>query len=114
MPVVAHNIHMASDERKRVQFRAPSGLIDRADALATVLESSRTAVLIDALREYLREAAHDDDLKQEIADAYYDDEISYDELVELVGHQEAANFRVLKQQLSDEFIEDLGDELADS
>lgn len=105
---------MSSEERKRVQFRAPPGLIDRADALATVLESSRTTVLIDALREYLREAAHDDDLKQEIADAYYDDAISYDELVDLVGHQEAANFRVLKQQLSDEFIEDLGDELADS
>jgi predicted transcriptional regulator len=87
------------DEKKRVQFRAPQELVDRADSLAEVLNSDRTGILIDALREYLRDAAHDDEVKQEIADAYYDDEISFDELVGLVGHEEGANFRVLKEQL---------------
>lgn len=95
-------------EKKRVQFRAPQELVDRADSLAEVLNSDRTGILIDALREYLRETAHDDEVKQEIADAYYGDEISFDELVGLVGHEEAANFRVLKEQLETD-TEELAD-----
>jgi RNA binding exosome subunit len=96
-----------------VQFRAPRGLVEQADALATVLETDRTDVIVSALREYLRNAAHDDDVKQEIAEAYYDDDISFGELTELVGHEEAANFRVLKTQLREEFLEDAAEELAD-
>lgn len=96
-----------SSDRKRVQFRAPSRLIDRADALAAVLDENRTDLLVRALREYLREAKHDDTLIQEIADAYYDDEITGEQLERLVGAQKAANFRVLKQQLDDEYIEEI-------
>lgn len=103
-----------SGEKKRVQFRAPQGLVDRADVLATVLETDRTDVIISALREYLREAAHDDELKQEVADAYYDDEISFAQLKTLVGHEEAANFRVLKTQLSEEFLDDAAVEFSNS
>ncbi len=89
-------------------------MINRADVLATVFETDRTDILTDALREYLRDAAHDDDITQEIAGAYYDEEISFEQLKELVGHEEAANFRVLKDQLSDEFIDDAAAELTDS
>jgi predicted transcriptional regulator len=103
-----------SEERKRVQFRAPRSLVDRADVLAAVLETDRTDVIISALREYLRDAAHDDELKQEIADAYYDGDITFEELKNLVGHEEAANFRVLKTQLSEDFLDDATEEFADS
>jgi predicted transcriptional regulator len=95
-------------EKKRVQFRAPRSLVDRADSLAEVLDTDRTDVLIDALRDYLRSTAHDDEVKQEIADAYYDDRITFDKLADLVGHEEAANFRVLKEQLETD-----AEELAD-
>jgi predicted transcriptional regulator len=100
---------MSSDKR-RVQFRAPDRLIDRADALATVLGEDRTDVLVTALREYLQEAAHDDALVQEIAGAYYDGEISYEQLKDLVGVEEAANFRVLKRQLDEGFVEDVAEQ----
>jgi hypothetical protein len=103
-----------SNEKRRVQFRAPQGLVERTDVLATVLETDRTDVIISALREYLRDTAHDDELKQEIAEAYYDDDISFEQLKDLVGHEEAANFRVLKTQLSEEFLEDAEEELVDS
>lgn len=96
-----------TSEKKRVQFRAPNRLIDRADALATVLGEDRTDVLVTALRKYLQDATHDDTLIQEIAAAYYDDEISYDQLKTLVGAEEAANLRVLKQQLDEDFIDDI-------
>ncbi|MCQ4333851.1 hypothetical protein KM295_10230 [Natronomonas sp. F2-12] len=103
-----------SKDKRRVQFRAPEGLVERTDVLATVLETDRTDVIISALRKYLRDAAHNDELKQEIAEAYYGEEISFGQLKDLVGHEEAANFRVLKTQLSEEFLEDAGEELVDS
>lgn len=102
-----------STDKRRVQFRAPESLVERTDALAAVLETDRTDVILSALRDHLRNAAHDDELKQEIAEAYYDGEISFDELRELLGHEEAANFRVLKQQLDEGFIEDVGEELVE-
>jgi len=96
-----------SSDKKRVQFRAPHRLIDRADALAAVLGADRTDVLLQALREYLQDAAHDDALTQEIAAAYYDDEISFEQLKTLVGAEEAANLRVLKQQLDTDFHDEV-------
>jgi ubiquinone biosynthesis protein UbiJ len=100
---------MMGSEKKRVQFRAPHRLIDRADALANVLGEDRTDILVTALREYLQDAAHDDALTQEIAAAYYDDEITYEELKSLVGAEQAANFRVLKQQLDEGYVDDVAD-----
>ena len=96
-----------STEKKRVQFRAPNRLINRTDALAAVLGEDRTDILVTALREYLQDATHDDTLIQEIAAAYYDNEITYEQLKSLVGAEEAANVRVLKQQLDDGFVDDI-------
>ena len=95
--------------KKRVQFRAPDRLIDRTDALATVLGEDRTDVLVTALREYLQDATHDDTLVQEIAAAYYDDEITDDQLQALLGAERASNFRVLKQQLDEAFVRDVSE-----
>lgn len=98
-----------SRDKRRVQFRAPNRLIDRTDALADVLGEDRTAILVTALREYLQDATHDDILTQEIAAAYYDDEITYDQLKALVGAEEATNRRVLKQQLDEDFVDDVAE-----
>ena len=98
-----------SSEKKRVQFRAPDRLINRTDALADVLGENRTDILVTALREYLQEATHDDTLVQEIAAAYYDDEITGQQVQTLLGAAEAANLRVLKQQLNEEFIDEVAE-----
>lgn len=87
----------------------PNRLIDWADALATVLGEDRTAVLVTALHEYLQDATHDDALTQEIAAAYYDDEITCEQLKALIGVEEAANLRVLKQQPEDGFIDEVAE-----
>jgi hypothetical protein len=105
LTVLAHDVHIISSDKKRVQFRAPHRLIDRTD----VLEEDRTDILVTALREYLREAAHDDALTQEIAAAYYDDEISFNQLKSLVGAEEAANLRVLRRRLDDGFVDEVAD-----
>lgn len=61
-------------------------------------------MFVTALREYLRDVDHDDALTREIAAAYYDDVVGFDRLKTLVGAEEAANLRVLKQQLDEDFI----------
>ncbi|WP_458205763.1 hypothetical protein [Haladaptatus sp. NG-SE-30] len=66
----------------------------------------RTSSSSDASSTLASDAAHYDELKQEIAEAYYDDDITLAVLKVLVGHEEAANFRILKEQLADEFIDD--------
>ena len=98
-----------SSDRKRVQFRAPDRLIARADALAAVLGEDRTDILVTALREYLQDATHDDAITQEIAAAYYDDDLGFDDLKALVGAEEAANLRALKQQLDEGYVEELAE-----
>jgi len=96
-------------EKRRVQFRAPNQLIDQVDMLAEVLGEYRTDILVMALREYLQDAAHDNALAQEIEAAYYDDKISHEQLKALVGAEEAANLGVLKQQLDEAFVDEVGD-----
>ena len=48
-------------------------------------------------------------MTQEIADAYCDDEISDERLERLVGTEEAANRRVLKRQLDEEYVDRVAD-----
>lgn len=96
-------------DKRRVQFRAPSQLVDRVDSLADALGSDRSDILIDALREYIKNVSDDENTKQEIAGAYYDNEITFDQLKLLVGAEEAANFQVLKQQLDDGLTEELAE-----
>ncbi|MCU4801669.1 hypothetical protein OB920_14920 [Halobacteria archaeon HArc-gm2] len=46
---------------------------------------------------------------QEFAAAYYDDEISFEQLEAHVGSEKAANFRVLKQQLDEDFVDEVAE-----
>lgn len=94
-------------ETKRVNFNFPEQLVERADVLGEVEQRDRTEIVVTALREYLREATADEQVVQEIAGAYYDDRIDFEELRLLVGPEKAGNFRILKQQLDEEFIEDV-------
>ncbi|MFC4540432.1 hypothetical protein ACFO5R_00605 [Halosolutus amylolyticus] len=51
----------------------------------------------------------EDAVTQEIAAAHYDDEITIDQLTELVGAETAANLWVLKQQLDEDFVNEVAD-----
>jgi len=101
-------------EEQRVEFDVPESIVQQVDALAAVRETNRTSVILSALHEYLRNASQDDDLKQELAGAYYDGDITFIELEGVVGHEDATNFRVLKKQLDEAFIDATADELTDS
>jgi len=90
----------------RVHFRAPERLIEQADALAAAEDKNRTDVLVEALRAYLSDASNKEGVQQAIADAYYEDRLEYEQVKAIVGTQQAQNFRLLKQQLTDDSISD--------
>ncbi|ERH06671.1 MAG: hypothetical protein J07HN4v3_02294 [Halonotius sp. J07HN4] len=95
----------------RVHFRAPERLIEQADALAVAEDKNRTDVLVEALRTYLSNATNEEAVQQAIANAYYEDRLDFEQTKAIVGMETAQNFRVLKQQLSDDTI---SEELADA
>ena len=96
---------------KRVNFNFPERLVEQADVLGEVEQRDRTDIVVTALREYLRDVASDEQIVQEIAGAYYDDRIDFEQLRVLVGPEKAGNFQVLKQQLDEEFIHDVGESM---
>lgn len=90
----------------RVHFRAPERLIEQADVLAVAEDKNRTDILVDALREYLADSSDEERVQQAIADSYYEDRLTFEQVKEIVGTETAQNFRILKQQLTDESISD--------
>ena len=96
-----------STEKKRVHFLAPEKVVEQADALAAAENRDRTDIILSALREYLRNETADERVEQLIAGAYYDGDLTYDQVRRLVGPQRAADFRVLKRELSDDYIDEI-------
>jgi len=91
---------------KRVNFRLPEDLVDKADVAAEVTHKNRTEVIRDALREYLEEVEGDDRFREAVVELYLDDRIDFDALADFVGRRDAESVRASKELL------DRGDELA--
>ncbi len=100
-----------SGETKRVNFNFPQDLVEQADVLGEVEQRDRTDIVVTALREYLRDAKTDEQIIQDIAGAYYDERIDFEQLLVVVGPEKAGNFRILKQQLDEEFIHDVAESM---
>jgi predicted transcriptional regulator len=98
-----------NSEPARVEITAPNQLIERVAVLAAVLGEDQSTILVRAIQDYLKHSSDDEEMVQEIAGAYYDDEISFEELEGLLGTTEAKNHRVLKQQLSADFVDSVAD-----
>lgn len=92
---------------KKVNFRLPDELIDKADVAAKVSHKNRTQIITEALQQYLQEVEDKKEFKEAVVELYLDDEISFDVLKEFIGRQDAESVRASKNLL------DQGDELAD-
>ncbi|QHS16511.1 hypothetical protein GWK26_04725 [haloarchaeon 3A1-DGR] len=90
---------MATDGKTRVDFNAPTSLVERADEVADLLDVSRTQLLIDALREELDELAHDAEFQRTISDAYYAGDLSFDTVESILGTEAAMRLKLLKESL---------------
>jgi len=91
----------------RVNFRLPDDLLEKADVAAEITHKNRTAIITEALQEYLDEVEDDEEFKEAVVDLYLDDQIGFEVLKKFVGRQDAEAVRASKSVL------DQGDELAD-
>lgn len=95
-------MNVMSGERTRVDFNAPSSLVERADAVADVLGVSRTQLLVDALRDELGDIASDDEFRSRIERAYYDGDVDFDVVESILGTEDAIRLNLLKSSIDRE------------
>jgi predicted transcriptional regulator len=96
---------------RKVNFRLPDELVDKADVAAEVSHKNRTEIIKEALQQYLREVGDDEKFKDAVVELYLDDEIGFETLKRFIGRQDAESVRASKMLL--EQGKDLADELAE-
>ncbi|WP_423747260.1 CopG family transcriptional regulator (plasmid) [Haladaptatus sp. SPP-AMP-3] len=92
---------------RKVNFRLPEELVTHADIAAEVTHKNRTELLIEALREYLKEIESEESFQEAVVELYLADELDFETLIDIIGRQDAEAVRTSKQLL------DRGDDLAD-
>jgi metal-responsive CopG/Arc/MetJ family transcriptional regulator len=95
----------------RVNFRLPEDLIQKADVAATVSKKNRTAIVKEALQDYLATIEDDERFKEAVVELYLDDQIGFEVLTEFIGRQDAESVRASKTLLDQG--EEVADDLAD-
>ena len=88
-----------ADEKTRVDFNAPKSLIERADSVVEILDTSRTRLLIDALEDELEALAADEEFRRRLSDAYYDGRVDYDTVEAILGREEAMRMQLLRDSI---------------
>lgn len=94
-----------------MNFRLPDELVEKADIAAEITHRDRTAIVTEALREYLQEIEDDEAFRERVVELYLDDEIGFDALKAVVGRQDAESVRASKSLL--ERGEDIADDIAE-
>lgn len=99
-------------ERKtRVDFNAPESLVEEADAVAELLDTSRTSLLVDALRKQLDEIRDDEQFRRQLKEAYYDGRVGFDALETILGSEAATRAKLLRESIDREPPAPGGDEV---
>lgn len=94
---------MSSDsDTRRVHFNSPQQLVERVDAIASLLHKDRTDLLNEALRENVQETAKQDAFQQLVANEFYEGRLEFETVKQLVGTDTAQRFRLLKADLERE------------
>lgn len=88
-----------TEEKTRVDFNAPKTLVERADNVVEILDTSRTRLLIDALEDELEALANDKQFRRRLSDAYYDGRVDYDTVEAILGREEAMRMKLLRESI---------------
>ena len=91
-----------AEEKTRVDFNAPTSIVERADNVAELLDISRTRLLIDALQDELDELVDDEGFRSHLRDAYYDERIDFQTVQSVLGQEEAMRMKLLRASIDRE------------
>jgi predicted transcriptional regulator len=90
------------NESRNIHFRSSEQLIERIDAIATIIDKNRTAILNEALRNHVTNVSDNDSFQQLVATEYYEDRLECDTAKQLAGTTTARRFQLLKADLNSE------------
>ena len=93
---------MAADEPRCVHFQSPEYLVERLDAIADLMGTDRTDLLVEVMREYIDKQADSDSFQQRVATAFYEGELDFETAKQLVGTEQAQRLRLLEADLKGE------------
>jgi len=91
-----------AEEKTRVDFNAPTSIVERADNVAELLDISRTRLLIDALQDELDELVNEEGFRTQLRDAYYDERIDFQTVKSVLGQEEAMRMQLLRASIDRE------------
>lgn len=91
-----------AEEKTRIDFNAPTSLVEQVDAVADLLDTSRTRILVDALRNELDDLVHEEEVHRLIADAFYAGDIAFDTVESVLGTEEALRMKLLRDSIDRE------------
>jgi len=93
---------MVAEDKTRVDFNAPSSLVERADTIADLRGVSRTQLLTEALQSEIEELAGDRAFRRRLAAAYYAEEVGFDVVESMLGTEAAMRMKLLRESLDRE------------
>jgi len=82
-----------------IALRLPEGLIEKADILAKLEYKNRTEIIKSALKEYIGRIENIEKLKERATELYLADKLEYNELVIIIGRQNAESVKASKRIL---------------
>ena len=89
-----------SEERTQVDFDAPASLVERADAVADLLDISRTQLLVEALENRIDDLVADERFRRKVKTAYYEERTDFRTVASILGTEEAMRIKLLRESLA--------------
>lgn len=87
------------NNKTRVDFNAPSSLVERADIIAELLDTTRTQLLIKGLRKEINNRISDKAFKHKVREKFYNGEIDFEVVKSVFGTDEAVRMNLLRDSL---------------
>jgi hypothetical protein len=88
---------MSEKDTSRVQFVADSGLVAQTDAVADIVDMSRTDLIKRALHSYLTDKREEDQFRRQAQEAYIDGQVDDETFRRALGTEELLRVKRLEE-----------------
>lgn len=82
---------------KKISARFPEELLDEMDLIASLEYMDRTELMKQAIKEYLKRMARDEEFKGKMAESYLEGKLSFKKLELILGKEDAAAVKASRE-----------------